>query len=79
MHVNYRIIVLCEKKESKSEVKNTYIMPFNSAQKVQIRFVRYAAVNNKHFVIDDSCKRKQAEHILKKLQDFPAMGLWRKQ
>lgn len=42
-------------------------MPFNSAQKVQISFVRYATVNNKHFVIDDSCKRKQAEHILKKL------------
>lgn len=53
-------------------------MPFNSAQKVQISFVRYATMNNKDFVVDDSCKRKQAEHILKKLKDFPAMSLFKR-
>lgn len=54
-------------------------MPFNSAQKVQISFVRYATMNNKDFVVDDSCKRKQAEHILKKLKDFSAMSLLKEQ
>lgn len=50
-------------------------MPFNSAQKVQISFVRYATMNNKHFVVYYSCNRKKTEHILKELQDFPAMSL----
>lgn len=36
-------------------------------------------MNNKDFVVNDSCKRKQAEHILKKLKDFPAMSLLKEQ
>jgi len=54
-------------------------MPFNRAQKVQISFVRYATMNYKDFVVNDSCKWKQAEHILKHLKDFPAMSLLKDQ
>lgn len=50
-------------------------MSFDRAQKLQVGFIRDAAMNDEHFVIDNGSNWEQAEHVLKELEDFSPVGL----